>query len=67
MAEEAKQNNSTRRGHKKQGDKHATAKQLQMILQVEGTQAMYRQIHHAEGKQRMKGVTMVLEQNNQTG
>ena len=34
--EEAKQNNSTRRGHKKKGDKHATAKQIQMIQQVEG-------------------------------
>ena len=37
MAEEAKQNNSTRRGHKKKGNKHATAKQIQMIRQVEGT------------------------------
>ena len=42
MAEEAKQNNSTRRGHKKKGNKHATAKQIQMIQQVEGTRAMYR-------------------------
>ena len=37
MAEEAKQNNSTRQGHKKKGNKHATAKQIQMIRQVEGT------------------------------
>ena len=39
----------------------ATAKHIQMILQVGGTRRMYRRINNAVGKRRMQGVTMVLE------
>ena len=48
--------------HRQNGQQPATAKHIKMILQLEGT--MYCQIHHAVGKQRMKGVTMVLEKNS---
>ena len=46
------------------GQQPATAKHIKMILQLEGIRTMYRRIDHAVEKQRMKGVTMVLEKNS---
>ena len=38
----------------------ATDKHLRMILQAEGTRRLFRRIHSAVGKDRMKGVSMVI-------
>ena len=61
LEDESRNNRFQRR---KNGQQSATAKHIKMILQLEGIRTMYRQIHHAVGKQRMKGVTMVLEKNS---
>ena len=49
---------------RKYGQQSATTKHIKMILQLKGIRIMYRQIHYAVGKQRMKRVTMVLEKNS---
>ena len=62
--ERASLEDKTKKDHlqrRKYCQQSATAKHIKMILQLKGIRTMYRQIHHAVGKQRMKGVTMVLE------
>ena len=58
LEDESRNNRFQRR---KNGQQPATAKHIKMILQLEGIRTMYCRIHHAVGRERMKGVTMVLK------